>query len=88
MSEAWEDAARELGKAATEQARAMKGSRKYKRAATDMRQAVAEVLTTWWYVEDDWLVPTQRAFKDCPPLEQMRALKAAEAVIGVLEKGK
>ena len=58
------------------------------KATTDMRQAVAEALATWWYVEDDWLAPTQRAFKDCPPLEQMRALKAAEAVIGVMEKGK
>ena len=88
MSEVWEDAARELSKAGVEQARAM--PRKRKRAAGDMRQAVAEVLIVWFEgfssIHDN-LRPAVATWKDYSPLEQMRALKAAEAVIGVMERG-
>ena len=61
------------------------------KATTDMRQAVAEALIVWfeqfsWLYDD--LKPAGATWKDYSPLEQMRALKAAEAVIGVMEKGR
>ena len=61
------------------------------KATTDMRQAVAEALIVWFEQFGDLrdnLKPTSFVWKDYSPIEQMRALKAAEAVIGVMEKGK
>ena len=57
---------------------------KRKKSKVDKRQAVAEALIVWFegfgYLHDT-LEPTPAKWPQFSPLEQMRALKAAEAAI-------
>lgn len=57
----------------------------------DVRQSVAEAIIVWFDgfsdINDD-LKPSTATWKDYSPIEQMRALKAAEAAIEALERAK
>ena len=59
-------------------------------SATDRRQLAAEALIVWFGGfgrANDELQPEFLTWKEYTPLEQMRTLKAAEAVIAALDGG-
>ena len=61
-----------------------------KDTSADLRQRAAEALIPWFDgfgCLDDNLQPASAKWEDYAPLEQMRALKAAEAVLRVTGNG-
>jgi hypothetical protein len=64
--------------------------RSKKDTSANLRQRVAEALIVWFdgfSRLDDKLLPSTATWEFYAPLEQMRALKAAEAVLRVFNKG-